>query len=71
VIITLSNNLHNTQARVRAGEISRKTAARIRRALCGMSDCKCSGALGTRGPEDDINVIPTGNPDRPFLIEPK
>lgn len=57
--ITLRNDFHGTEARVipqsitegrYAGYymISRRTARRLHDALCGSSDCCCSGALGDR-----------------------
>ena len=57
--VTLTNNFHNTSATVRpipitegrfAGmhKISRKTALRLRRELCGSSDCTSGGNFGER-----------------------
>jgi hypothetical protein len=45
----ISNNFHGTEARVRAGRLSPSTVRRVRRILCGSSDCTCGGALGQRG----------------------
>lgn len=58
--ITLINEFHNTEATVIPQEIpegrfaglhriSRKTAMRLRRELCGNSDCVCGGNFGERG----------------------
>jgi hypothetical protein len=58
--ITLTNSFHNTSATVRpvpitegrfAGlhKISRKTALRLRRELCGSTDCTSGGNFGERG----------------------
>jgi hypothetical protein len=58
--ITLSNDFHNTSAAVRPVEItsgrfvglhkiSRRTALRLRAALCGNAECTCGGTFGERG----------------------
>lgn len=58
--IILSNNFHGTAAAVRPTaiaegrfsgmhKISRKTAQRIRRELCGFDGCVCGGTFGERG----------------------
>lgn len=51
----LRNDVHGTHCRVRTldnGVISERRAARIRRRLCPVAGCRCSGnALGTRGPQ--------------------
>ena len=52
--ITLTNDFHGTRATVRPrvdGTMAPATVRRVRRELCGMSDCRCSGYLGTRGPQ--------------------
>lgn len=63
--VTLTNDFHNTSARVR---VSTKTSPghgviadltvdqtkRVNRKLCGMSGCTCSGRLGTRGKQQGI-----------------
>ena len=49
---TITNNFHNTEARIRAklGEtVSNRTAQRVRRALCGMDECRCGGDDKSRG----------------------
>ena len=49
---TLINNFHGTEAKVQAviyNTISERTERRVWKALCGMDDCKCSGAGGVRG----------------------
>ena len=67
-MITITNNFHDTEYRTRksAEEINRvimtepysRTAAertwvnKVRRALCGMLDCTCSGELGERGNQE-------------------
>jgi hypothetical protein len=43
-MITLRNNFHNTKVRVRIGvgeQLSESQLARVRRELCGVSDCAC------------------------------
>jgi len=57
--ITLTNSFHNTEANVRpvlitegrfAGKykISKATAKRLQRTLCGVSGCTCGGEFGQR-----------------------
>jgi len=45
--------LANPATAIEAGEtwieLSASQASRARKKLCGMSDCSCSGVLGTRG----------------------
>jgi hypothetical protein len=48
-LITLTNNYHHTETRVLSGELSRATARRVRRTLCGSRECTCGGVLGQRG----------------------
>jgi len=60
--ITLRNSFHNTTARVRIYPdtqtlLTASTVRRLRRELCGMSDCRCGGALGQRGHQDGIEQI--------------
>lgn len=53
MIITLTNDFHNTSVNLRANMGDTLSASQVRRArnsLCGNSDCTCSGDLGTRGP---------------------
>lgn len=58
--VTLTNDFHGTSAVVRpvaitegrfAGKhmITRKTAQRLQRALCGSANCACGGNFGERG----------------------
>ncbi len=52
LLITLTNEFHNTSARVRIRAGDTLTARRLRdikRRLCGVDGCQCSGADGTRG----------------------
>lgn len=55
MIITVTNNFHNTTAKMRLktlpGIISPQTVIRIQKKLCGIKDCTCSGPLGDRGPQ--------------------
>ena len=57
--IILSNSFHNTESLVRPvaiaegrfsglHKISRKTAQRLRRELCGFDGCVCGGTFGER-----------------------
>ena len=55
MMVTLRNDFHNSQTRVRLGESGKLTQCQVeraRRALCGVPTCLCSGPLGTRGPQD-------------------
>jgi hypothetical protein len=60
VKIVLRNSFHNTEVGVRAhvllGEAVLMPAQvkRVRRALCGVDGCTCSGVLGVRGPQDTV-----------------
>lgn len=58
-MVTLKNNFHNTEIRVRASSVvtldlyrgegtkaQRATARRIRKALCGANDCTCGVVRG-------------------------
>jgi hypothetical protein len=50
MLVTLTNDFHNTSIRVRLGHITERNANRVRNNLCGMDDCTCSTSeLGTRG----------------------
>ena len=55
-VVKLYNNFHNTQITLHVrndGRLSIGQCRRIRRTLCGMNDCFCSGgALGIRGPQE-------------------
>jgi hypothetical protein len=49
---TLTNEFHNTEITIRANEgeqVSKATRRKVQKALCGISDCQCSGYDGTRG----------------------
>ncbi len=55
--ITIYNEFHNTEARVRVSgtpaALSCSQIRRIRRKLCGIPECKCgSGPLNERGLQD-------------------
>ena len=77
-MITLSNDFHNTEARVRPvaitegrykgyHHISLKTANRLRSALCGMTDCSCGGSFGERGGE--YVCVVNEDFDRNFIVD--
>lgn len=59
VRITLTNNFHNTSINLYPHQtplgmvLSPSQVKRAKKALCGMADCSCSGALGTRGEQPD------------------
>ena len=61
--ITLANDFHHTSTRVRPreGALSPRQVERVKRALCA-PDCTCSGALGTRGPQERLlTLLPDGS----------
>ena len=62
-MITLKNDFHNTECRIRPGAKSRAQVRRIRRKLCPYPDCTCGGNLGERGSQRQ----PDG---RQIMIEP-
>lgn len=49
--ITLTNDFHKTAVnlRVSGNSLSASQIKRAKKVLCGVADCCCSGALGTRG----------------------
>ena len=53
MIITLTNDFHNTTVRLGVPsipcELTISQVRRARRHLCGVAGCTCSGILGTRG----------------------
>lgn len=52
--VVLSNDFHNTTVTLLVSEgwsLSPRQRKRAQKALCGMSDCLCSGSLGARGPQ--------------------
>ena len=53
-MITLKNEFHNTETRVRAqigDTLTGNQTYRAARNLCGISDCVCGGEAGQRGPQ--------------------
>lgn len=59
--ITLRNNFHNTEVKLRinkvycGGAVGKLSAHQIKRArniLCGIQGCTCGDELGCRGPQD-------------------
>jgi hypothetical protein len=59
--ITISNDYHGTKTTARVGEdgkLSKRQIYRIRRALCGMPECRCGqGPLKQLGPQE---LLPNG-----------
>ena len=52
----ITNDFHNTAARVHpgpGGRLSPATVRRVRRELCGLAGCVCGGFLGERGRQPD------------------
>jgi len=56
MLLTIRNDFHGTEAKVRApggvAYLSRQIERRVRRQLCGIAGCKCGGILGERGPQE-------------------
>lgn len=55
-MITLKNDYHGTEVRLRVGSDGRLTerqVKRVRKVLCGVDGCTCGDNLGRRGPQDD------------------
>ncbi len=53
--ITLENNFHNSSIALRPSKEGRLSASQVKRTkktLCGITGCTCSGALGTRRPQE-------------------
>lgn len=48
---TISNDFHNTTTRTKLGRKTEKQMRSIKRRMCGVSDCKCSDDIGSRGPQ--------------------
>jgi hypothetical protein len=49
--ITIINDFHNTETRIRVGDdmsITKRQYQRARRALCGIQGCTCGGDRGGR-----------------------
>lgn len=55
MIITLTNDFHNTEITLNCknGKLSAGQVKKAQKALCGMSDCCCSGDIGYRGKQQD------------------
>ena len=85
-MITVRNNFHNTEARIHPKAekqkngtlryfVTKKTAQRVRRALCGISDCQCSGEFGERGPQEfdwEYRILsPSYGHDGYYIIDEK
>jgi len=73
--ITLRNDFHGTQVRLRPRVDSRgilhlspRQVTRAKRALC-VEGCTCSGALGNRGPQESTFVLRQETPEGGFMIE--
>jgi hypothetical protein len=54
--ITLKNDFHSTECTLIVdclpSILSHGQVNRAKRALCGITDCKCGGILGERGPQE-------------------
>lgn len=56
MIITIRNDFHGTESRIRVkalpAVLTDSQVRRVRRELCGMADCRCGGVLNQRGQQD-------------------
>lgn len=52
----IRNTYHNTEATVRTATLSTRTAQRVRRELCCLSDCRCGGILSERADGIDCAI---------------
>ena len=54
--ITLRNNFHNSEVNVRIAEwgatLTESQAKRVRKELCGLSECTCGAVRGPQGHTD-------------------
>ena len=50
-MVTISNDFHGTKMRTQGGRKTKSRVSRIKRHLCGISGCKCSDDIGSRGPQ--------------------
>lgn len=65
ITLTLRNDFHNTTCKIRMRPdqtvLTRSQMRRVRKTLCGMSDCQC-GEI--RGPQEDFSYsMPTLDSD--------
>jgi hypothetical protein len=65
MIITITNDFHNSEARCRptdSGWLTHRQVRRIRRTLCGIDGCTCGGTLSERGRQEyevcDVDTRP-------------
>lgn len=47
----LKNNFHNTEYRTQGGILSPAIIKKIRKKLCGQTECQCGNELGMCGPQ--------------------
>lgn len=64
MLVTLTNDFHNRETRVRVagGRVSHRAGLRAWRALCGVDRCTCGGQLGQRGAQyfngERLEILP-------------
>jgi hypothetical protein len=79
MIITLTNDFHSTETNIRPQKItigrfagcyrvSRKTAQRCWRELCGREGCVCSGTFGERGGHRLTSKIINEDSERNYIL---
>lgn len=49
MLVTISNDFHNTSTRTKQGRKTHLQALAVKRRLCGVKGCTCSGSVGERG----------------------
>ena len=74
MLVTITNDFHNTSARVRVGEMTLANAKKVADKLCGVNGCTCgNGPLSTRGPQrtEDGQQIEIGQrmSDGPVFVD--
>ena len=70
MLITLKNDFHRTEVRVRVQggspwKLTLRQSQRVDRELCGMTECRCGGVRGHQDVEIDYDVA--DRHDDPFV----
>jgi len=75
-MVTLHNDFHNSKINLRldpcSQALSKATAQRVRRTLCGVRGCTCGDVLGTRGlqrSQDGRTILVMAQPDGGAFLE--
>lgn len=65
-MLTLTNDFHNTEVRIRANvgdTLSRRRWRDVQRKLCGVTGCACGGVRGLQFDGDGMEFYIEENPD--------